>query len=1078
MTNDDRQIQTLRRRLAKTEATLRALQNGEVDTLVRSILDQAAEAIVVCDRALRIMLASQAAYRLCGTNPILQSFRTVFPLREGRGPRPWRRLERRKQPRLKPEISLAGIFEGHSVSNVEVFLPRDEGEPYNLLMSASPLTGPENTVLGCIITLADVTERTRIEDALLESESRFDCLADSNIIGIVSAEQDTIVGANDAFLSIVGYTRDDLRAGTIRWRDMTPLDQRAALERKVQELLSSGVSIPYEKEYIRKDGSRVPIIIGAVLLEANPFRWVGFVVDLTQRKQTEQALRTSEDRFAKAFRASPDALVIVRLSDGRILEANEAWEHLFGYSRAEMLAHTAAELGLVVDPAAGAQVMERLRASRSLRNDEAEIKTKSGEIRQVSLSAEFIEVDGEECVLAILHDITERKRTEEKLKAAKENLEQRVKERTNQLELTNQALHTEIVERQRTEAALRASRAEFEAFLQSAPDAIVSVDGQGKIMLVNSQTERMFGYAREELLGNSVELLLPDRYRTNHVVHRTEYTDHPTTRPMGIGLDLAGRRKDGTEFPVEISLSPVQPGDGTLVMSIIRDITERRRGEEELARQTARLQQQASLIELSHDAIIVRDMDSRIISWNHGAEETYGWTKEEADGQETHRFLKTQFPESLGHVQAKLLTEGQWEGELVHTTKDGERIIVASRQVLQRDEFNQPRVVLEINRNITARKQAEEKLSESEARFRMLVQQVRDYAIFGLDPNGYVNSWNVGAERVYGYSSDEIIGQHFSRFYPPEDVATHKPADALNETAARETHEEVGQRVRKDGSVIWVDVVITALHDNAGHLSGFGKVTRDITERKQAEEKIRKLNEELEHRVRELASVNQELEAFSYSVSHDLRAPLRGIAGFGQALEEDYTDILDAQGKDYLRRIHAATQRMTQLIDDLLTLSRVSRSEMNRGTPVDLSGLARSIVAQLQATQPERHMDVSIAPGLTARGDPRLLRIALENLLANAWKFTAHAAEPRIEFGMAGSEDGRTIYYVSDNGAGFDMTYSDKLFGPFQRLHSATEFPGTGIGLATVQRIIRRHGGRVWAESIVGQGATFYFTLG
>ncbi len=1077
MSGDDRQIQALRRRLAKTEATLRALQDGEVDTLVRSILDQAADAIVVCDRDLRIMLASQAAYRLCGTNPILQPFRTAFPLREGRSPRPWRRIERRKQPRLKPEISLAGIFEGRSVSNVPVFLPREEREPYNLLMSASPLVGADNAVLGCIITLADVTERTRVEDALLESESRFHCLEDSNIIGIVSADGDTIVEANDAFLAIVGYTREDLRAGAIRWRDMTPPEHRVALERQVQELLASGTSTPYEKEYIRKDGSRVPIIIGAVLLDANPFRWVGFVVDLTQRKQAEQALRTSEDRFAKAFRASPDGLVIVRLSDGRILEANEAGGRMFGYSRAETLSQAAVELGMVVDPQAAERLMQQLREKRSLRHYEAEIRTKSGEIRQVSLSVELIDVDGEECMLAILHDITDRKRTEESLREAKETLEQRVKERTAQLEQMNQALHNEIVERQRTEAALRTSRSEFESFLQSAPDAIVSVDAEGKIMLVNSQTEKMFGYAREELLGNSVEMLLPDRYRRNHVVHRLGYLHHPTTRPMGIGLDLAGRRNDGTEFPVEISLSPVQPGEGALVMSIIRDITERKRSEEELARQTARLQQQANLIELAHDAILVRDMESRIVSWNHGAQETYGWTKEEAIGQETHKFLKTQFPESLVHVQAKLLSEGQWEGELVHTTKNGERIIVASRQVLQRDEFNQPRVVLEINRNITARKEAEEKLSESEARFRTLVQQVRDYAILGLDFNGNVNSWNIGAERVYGYSSQEIIGQHFSRFYLPEDVANHKPEQALAETASRGTHEEVGQRIRKDGYIIWVDVVITALHDNAGNLRGFGKVTRDITERKKAEEEIRKLNEELEHRVRELASVNQELEAFSYSVSHDLRAPLRGIAGFGQALEEDYTDILDAQGKDYLRRIHAATQRMTQLIDDLLTLSRVTRSEMNRDTWVDLSGLAQSIIAQLRATQPERHVELSIAPALATRGDPRLLRIALENLLGNAWKFTAHVAEPRIEFGRAGNEDGRMIYFVRDNGAGFDMTYADKLFGPFQRLHSATEFPGTGIGLATVQRIVRRHGGRVWAESVVSQGATFFFTL-
>ncbi len=385
----------------------------------------------------------------------------------------------------------------------------------------------------------------------------------------------------------------------------------------------------------------------------------------------------------------------------------------------------------------------------------------------------------------------------------------------------NEALQAEINERRRTEQALRQSRTEFQALLESAPDAIVSVDAEGRIALVNSQTEKMFGYPREELLGQVVEMLIPLRYHRAHVQHRGGYTASPTTRPMGTGLKLAGRRKDGSEFPVEISLSPVRTQDGFHVMSIIREITERRKAEEE----------------------------------------------------------------------------------------------------------------------------------------------------------------------------------------------------------------------------------------------------------------IQKLNEELEHRVNELASVNQELEAFSYSVSHDLRAPLRAMAGFSQALEEDYADVLDAQGKDYTRRVNAATQRLTQLIDDMLTLSRVTRSEMNRDTPVDLSAMAQSIASQLQANQPERHVEVTIQPNLTTRGDPRLLRIAMENLIGNAWKFTSKVPDARITVGHDGTENGKTVYFVQDNGAGFDMAYSNKLFGPFQRLHAATEFPGTGIGLATVQRIIHRHGGRVWASSTVGQGATFYFTL-
>lgn len=261
------------------------------------------------------------------------------------------------------------------------------------------------------------------------------------------------------------------------------------------------------------------------------------------------------------------------------------------------------------------------------------------------------------------------------------------------------------------------------------------------------------------------------------------------------------------------------------------------------------------------------------------------------------------------------------------------------------------------------------------------------------------------------------------------------------------------------------------------HAELLAKLQAEIIDRQQAEQRAQELNQGLQQAVVELKSVNKELETFSYSVSHDLRAPLRSIDGFSQALLEDCVEQLDLTGHDYLRRIRTATQKMGQLIDDLLTLSRVIRSDMHR-EPVDLSRLATQTCQDLQQADPARQVEFIIAPGLVDRGDNRLLQVVLENLLNNAWKFTAKKPQAKIEFGMMPSQTNtHPTYFVSDNGVGFEMVYTSKLFSPFQRLHSVSEFPGNGIGLATVQRIVHRHGGQVWTEGAIDRGATFYFTL-
>ncbi|MEH1942110.1 MAG: CHASE3 domain-containing protein [Nostoc sp.] len=306
-------------------------------------------------------------------------------------------------------------------------------------------------------------------------------------------------------------------------------------------------------------------------------------------------------------------------------------------------------------------------------------------------------------------------------------------------------------------------------------------------------------------------------------------------------------------------------------------------------------------------------------------------------------------------------------------------------------------------------------------------------------------------------------------------------ASATVGLAATITNQELVKRKRMENSLQKArdELEIEVSRRTAELRNTNEELQTEINERTKAESEILRLNVQLEQRVAErtaqLEATNKEMEAFSYSVSHDLRAPLRSIDGFSQALLEDYADKLDVLGQNYLQRVRAATQRMAQLIDDLLNLSRLTRSEM-RWEEVDLSALAEAIATELQKTEPERQVEFAIAPGLVTNGDAHLLRIVLENLLGNAWKFTGKHQRARIEFGVL-QQDDTHVYFVRDDGTGFDMAYIDKLFGAFQRLHAMTEFEGTGIGLATVQRIVHRHGGRVWAESAVEQGATFYFTL-
>jgi len=394
----------------------------------------------------------------------------------------------------------------------------------------------------------------------------------------------------------------------------------------------------------------------------------------------------------------------------------------------------------------------------------------------------------------------------------------------------------------------------------------------------------------------------------------------------------------------------------------------------------------------------------------------------------------------------------------------------------------------QLETEIEQRKQVELALKESEILFRSVVENAAEgFSI--TDELGKVIIWNDAMERLTGLSANKITGKFawdVQYLLMPEKQRTEIPKEdihlAISEFLVTGKAPFTGQLLERlyekpDGNEVYVEGRIIPIKTGKGFI--LVSTVDDITERKQNEEEIRKMNEELEQKVLQrtvqLQATNKELESFSYSISHDLRAPLRSIDGFSQALVEDYFSLLDDQGKDYLKRIRSSVNTMSLLIEAMLNLARVTRAPINMES-INLSALALSTFEEIRRNDPGRTAEIDIEPNLMAEADSTLIKAILQNLFENAWKFTSRQPVTRIKFGSTEIQ-GEKTYFVRDNGVGFNMEYSGKLFAPFQRLHQATQFPGTGIGLATVQRIIHRHNGRIWAESEVNKGATFYFTF-
>jgi len=810
------------------------------------------------------------------------------------------------------------------------------------------------------------------------------------------------------------------------------------------------------------------------------------IVETSSCDNTKGALGESEKRFRQAFHSSPVALSISSIDDGTFVDVNQSFLQLFGYQRSELIGKSAAGLNLYEDPAVRAEIVRQLEQAGKIVNLEVSARAKNGIEIKALTSAEIIEVNGRNQIVWTTIDITDRKITEDRLKESEE----------------------------------RFSR----AFYSSPLGLVITTLPDGRFVDANDSFLRLTEYDREDVIGlTSAEVNL----FTNP--HDREKVWHTLLEKGSFkNVEMTWRTKTGKVINVISSNERFSLHGRHHAIFMMLDITERKKAENEVILLNRELRAITEcdqiIVHAANENTLFSDIchtmcttagyrlawvglveqnaikSVRPVAWCGNEEYVFnlnitwgdlprgrGPSGLAARTGKTHYFQDfTLAPAAAPWREAAVKLGYRSSVALPLFDSAGVVFGVFTLYSSEPNYFNPNEIRLleelagDISFGIDALREKSERV-KAEKSLRETTDYLNnlfDYAnapIIVWDPYLNITRFNHAFERLTGLKTSEVLGKPLDILFPEDSKA--ESLRYINRTTSGERWETVEIYIQnKHGEkhiVLWNSATLFDVDGN--RMVATIAQGQDITERKKAEDEVRLLNEELKRRAAELEASNKELEAFSYSVSHDLRAPLRSITGFSSVLLEDYHDKLDEEGKSYLRKIQDSGELMGQLIDDLLRLSRVTRSDTYY-EKVNLTDLAQNVVDDLAKSEPTRQVKVTIAPDIIAYGDRNLLHLVVQNLLGNAWKYTGKTAEPFIEMGTLPYE-GKAAYFVRDNGVGFDMTYSQKLFQPFQRLHRASEFTGTGIGLATVQRIVRRHGGKVWAESKVGEGATFYFTL-
>ena len=648
--------------------------------------------------------------------------------------------------------------------------------------------------------------------------------------------------------------------------------------------------------------------------------------------------------------------------------------------------------------------------------------------------------------------------------------------------------------------------ANMAAIVENSDDAVIGLDNDGTILSWNNGAKKMYLYSSEEIIGKNIfKLILQDNIDELHDILKKI-----NEGKFIHNFETVRQKKNEEKIDVSVTISPIKDSEGAIIgaSTIEKDITQQKIAErklkeardhlEELVEERTseigeaykslrenelKIKEQANLLDISYDAIFVRDMDDKITFWNNGAEKTYGWRKKEALGKITHTLLQTKFPEHLNNVKETVLKEGKWEGELNHTKRNGEHIIVLSRWALQKDEIGNPQGFLEINTDITERKETEEKLKTYVTELEQSTEEVRSSQIelnilnhkyqdlFDTAPVGYVILNSKGIITEVNETMVELTGFPKSRLNMNAFILlmSYKSKDefyrALNSVndGPRQTAEL--ELIKLDGTTFYA-LVEFVFNPNDEQLR---LTISDITKRKKGEEQLKEVIEELKRS-------NHELESFAYITSHDLQEPLRTIANYAQLVERRYKGELDNDADKFLEFMVNGATRMKEMIQGLLDYSRVGThgekfKEFNAEEALNIA------LSNLQSAIKENNAEITHDKLPLIYADENQIISVFQNLISNALKFCCmEYVEPKVHVSTKETDE-EYIFSVSDNGIGLEEEYSNKIFEVFKRLHTMDEYHGVGIGLAIVKRIIDRHNGRVWVESKLGKGSIFYFTL-